>query len=178
MGVVQATDAVTALDIVTLVIAVLGAVTGIAALAWSIAAHVLSGPRPKVTLLDGWTNGRGYASVPFRRFSTASKPEGFEMPMVGVQVNNAGRSPVQVTAIVVTNGSARYGEIGTATAMHPELPTLLGPGEQQTWWLDGVSVLTFLDLTDATTVFAQVDLGTGGSARSDAVSIEPRPDVA
>lgn len=130
----------TALDIVTLIIAVIGAFTGIGALAWGIAQHQLSGVRTKVDLVGGWLLSGGMViSGPIRTVSAhTDQPQG--LPVVGVRINNVGRLPVSVTQWSVRVGSTRMQS--TSFYGNPDLPFRLEVGSEQTWYIEAERVVT------------------------------------
>lgn len=165
-------ERLTALDVITLVLAITGTVTGVAALGWSVATHYLTGPRVKVTLRAGWRSASGSATVPIASFLTISRSELFPEAVIGVVVNNSGRSPVHVTTWYLNVGSARIG------GSHEDgpLPYLLGPGEEHTWWVnlnDVKILLRIVSRADKDVALAgTVGLGTGGSVQSN--SYDPK----
>jgi len=158
----------TPLDVVTLIIAVVGALSGVAALAWSVAAHLLTGPRVKVVLRGGWMNGTECVTVPINAFLAITPPEGFPAPVVAVHVYNSGRSPVQITTWAVSVGAATY---NNATGPgNDTLPCLLGPGEERMWYADRSFLITLVAMLNSggndVDLTGMVTLGTGRSVRS------------
>lgn len=160
-------EQLTALDVVTLVLAITGTVTGVAALGWSVAIHRLTGPRIKVTLRAGWRSSSGSATVPIGSFLTIAQPQLFPDAVIAVVVNNSGRSPVHITTWWLEVGSARIG------GSHEDgpLPYLLGPGEEHAWWIELSQVNDLLTIVHGAgaqvTLTGAVGLGTGGSVLSD-----------
>lgn len=133
-------DPVSALDIVTLVVAGIGALTGIAALAWQAATFALSGGRAKVTLKVAWLSPGGGALVgePGTWHPGRRPAEGFDLECFGVEVVNVGRLPITVTGWGVDIGKAQLGYV--LAAWNPPLPHRLDVGEQATWFVEAPSV--------------------------------------
>jgi hypothetical protein len=123
----------TAIQIITLVVALVGAATGIASLVWAIASHQLSGSRVKVRLVGGWMGQAGLVSAPIEGFKRFDQPSAeYPVAVVGVQANNVGRLPVAVTSWGIGIGPARLGFV-QAPVNNP-LPHVLGVGEEATWF--------------------------------------------
>ena len=133
----------TPLDYVTLGIAGVGAVTGVAALGATWAQFALSGPRLYVshsTVLAG-----------------APEPEW----LVGVTVENRGRTAASVTSLslVMQDGSERHipiaAMVASRRAVGPALPCRLEPYTEETWWIKPWAVMQAL-----------LDANAGGSVRA------------
>jgi hypothetical protein len=165
-------NAVTGLDIVTLAIAVVGAVTGIGSLAWNIASHKLTGPRVRVELVGGWGGPSGVSPVPWESFNPADGPPSSELtePIVGVVARNTGRYPASITSWTIQFGAVRYGPFDRPG--NKPLPYRLGGGEENSWFLDFgildavVMALSNIDMSIAHLV-AKVSLGTGETIESE-----------
>jgi hypothetical protein len=87
--------------VTTFVLAVIGAITGVASLAWNIVSFSLQGARPQLTPIVGILTGGGLAyadATRDMRQSLASAAN--QLPpgplVVGVKVVNAGRAPFHV----------------------------------------------------------------------------------
>lgn len=162
---------VTALDIATLVIAVCGAVTGVAALAWSVATHLLTGPRVAVELRGGFRGPANYSHTKFDKFDPTANvnAELLPIPIVVVLVRNRGRAPVSVTSWSVHIGDLGYGE--SSRDYNPALPYRLEGGETALWVIDleGI-VATMVAAQTVEPMYATVDLGTGKTAKSSRYS--------
>lgn len=156
---------VTALDITTLVIAVVGALTGVASLAWTVASHALSGARVKVELKAGWLGGGGAVTLPFTNFGSVARPEGIDGPaVVVVEARNVGRLPCSVVGWGVSVGSAQLGHV--QLPVNPALPHRLEVGEEGSWFVEMHSVLALIATLRETNVPAthlsgKVSLGDG-----------------
>lgn len=113
MAVSVRSHSVDALEIVTLVVAIVGAVTGVAALVWQAVSFVLSGSRPKLRVER---RKHGYITT----------------------VVNKGRSPLVVRSVgfrLPGNRDLRYGDDGQRSLAHgagPEFPWTIGPGDHET----------------------------------------------
>lgn len=163
-------NALTALDIVTLVVALIGAITGVAALAWGVAQHRLTGARVKVALVGGWAMGGGLASGPL---DTIRRPDGAGDAVVGVQVRNVGRLPAVVTVWGVRAGKASC-HSEAFSSFNPPLPKRIEVGEELTWYLPADMVATHARVTGQVLgnnrLSARVVLGTGEEITSKAIA--------
>lgn len=93
-------------DVTTLVIAVIGAVTGVASLVWSVATHVLSGGRVVVELLGGWTGPHAVMTAPLTRKPIPREPNYTDTP-----------GPAALRAVVTLGaGKERRSKVSPATA--------------------------------------------------------------
>lgn len=168
------TDEVTTLDIVTLVIATIGALTGIAGLVWAVATHTLTGARVKVDLLVGWVSGGAVVSVPWSKYRPGEPPPftGFraEDALVGVQVRNAGRMHCSVNWWGITLDNA-VSLTGVELPINRPLPHRLDAGEEVTWFAELHDVAAMVRATEGAKVpskaiFGQVRLGDGRAVHS------------
>lgn len=172
--VVEATNAVTPLDVTTLVIATIGALTGVASLVWAVTSHLLSGARVKVELLVGWAGNAGVVTIPWSSFNPSAPPPfhgiPVDFPVVGVQVRNAGRLPCSVHgwSIALDNGVALS---HVPMPMNPPLPHRLDLGEEQTWFAELHTVLSMIEVSIQSNmppkvIFGATRLGDGRSISS------------
>lgn len=133
-GVAQ--DPVTGLDLLTLGIAVLGALTGLASLVWQAVSFVLSGGRPKVELLEAWLGtGGGVTGVPGTWPGRRPPVPTMDQEHLAVRVSNVGRLPLSVTSWGIKIGPTELSHTPGGLWNKP-LPYRLDVGEQQTWFVD------------------------------------------
>lgn len=132
-------DKVTALDVVTLVTAMLGALTGIAALAWQWTTWSLSGARIQVDLKHAWL-GRGGAitGVPGTWKDTRPPAAGYDLECLAVETRNVGRMPASITGWAVEVGVASLGYFDSP--WNKPLPHRLESGESVTWFVERATV--------------------------------------
>jgi hypothetical protein len=108
------------LDLVTLLVAVLGVVTGAASLAWQWYSFRRSGP--DVTVRISWG------------LAPASLVEDEMVLVLIVEANNAGRQRIQITSW----GIRLPGKLGSIQTLYPSfgsspIPTVLEPGHSASW---------------------------------------------
>lgn len=115
----QRARTVLGVDLLTLGIAVFGAVTGAASLAWAIASHILSGGRVKVELLAGWASAGDLFTGPLTKDTIRPDPADDFEPMLAVRASNTGRLPVSVEGWSVGIGDARLGHVPHPASTHP-----------------------------------------------------------
>lgn len=165
---------VTALDITTLVIAVVGATTGIASLGWTVASHVLTGARVKVELVVGWVANGSVVTLPWSSHDPSKPPLltgiDFQYSVVGVQVRNIGRLACSVRgwSVSLDNGVA-LGHV--ELPMNSALPHRLDAGEERTWFANLAHVVAMIEASRGSnmpprTVFASSSLGDGRTIKS------------
>jgi hypothetical protein len=104
--------------VATLIIAIIGAVTGMGSLAWQVGAFRQSGPRVKVTAMQALLIGMGYADD--RHMS--------------VTATNSGRAPVTVKGwgLRMPNGDAIH--VTSSVPLSASLPYRLEPGSDASWY--------------------------------------------
>jgi hypothetical protein len=133
---------ITALDLITLGIAVFGALTGLAALLWQIAQHALTGPRIQVALKSAMLGpGGAVVAREDRAWSQAEAlaPNGYSTPAYAVSVINRGRFPASVDSIVLTvGGGMGFRPIGEL--LGSQLPCSIDGGGAETWYVNAQSV--------------------------------------
>jgi hypothetical protein len=162
---------ITNLELVTLVIAIIGALTGVASLAWSIASHLLSGARVTVELEAGWVGPAGMIHGPIESFNPHTPPmDGMREPVICVQVRNKGRLQTSVTGYSVKVGRTNY--FVPAHPANPALPFILGVGESAIWMADHAGVVAAVHahrevLGQILEIRGQVDLGDGRTIVSE-----------
>lgn len=140
-----AVDAPTTLDYVTLGIAAVGAVTGIAALGATWAQFMLSGARVRVT-------------------TGTAMPVATQEFLLYVAVENVGRMPTTVHGLSLdlpNNQHVPLGmEISRGRGIGPPLPHRMEPGEEQSWYFEVEPMLeTFRLQNKPTTLHARAATG-------------------
>lgn len=142
----------TLLDYWTLAIAIVGALTGIAALFAQVWSHVLSGPRVKVGISN---------SLPI--------PDSGPLRWVlGLEASNVGRLPVTITSSGLMfkgrDGETKKIPIGMArqaVIFGPHGPHRLPDGESATWLLEPAGIAQTVSEQGARDVRGFVSLATG-----------------
>jgi hypothetical protein len=124
-------------DVVTLAVAVVGAVLGAASLAWQAATFALSGSRVRVRMHRGAisSDGSRRISAPLEVSDdtwAAMQAQGFTRDVLIVEARNVGRMPVSVerTAIAADSG---FGFEWAGDPTNPALPHRLEPGAKASW---------------------------------------------
>lgn len=114
----------TPLDVATLVLGIIGTTTGLAALAWNVAAFRLSGHRLDMELTHGLTislNENGRPQLPGSWNLT-------------VRVSNQGRQPVNVQGLdCIVDGEPKRAVSWTAWTGRDPLPHRLEPQSESVW---------------------------------------------
>ena len=89
---------VTALDLTTLIVAIVGAITGIVALVLQAIFFRSSGPGLRCELLWAWVHrsGRGAVTMPLAKGVAEPPDPAYVRPMFAVEVRNSGRAPATV----------------------------------------------------------------------------------
>jgi hypothetical protein len=175
------------LEIVTLVVAILGVLLALASLVWQAATFVLSGSRVRLLLRQGalkrMAGGTVRISGPLQ--PTASdcevmRSQGFEEPVLIVEVRNRGRMAVSVEDIAAVSEDG-WGFKRAEDPENPSLPHRLEPGAKQAWH---VELAVFQALVDKDRkprkAWMTVELGTGRVMRtkqSTLVSPSATPDA-
>lgn len=143
----------TGLDYWTLAIALLGAVTGVAALVTQVWGLVLSGPRIKVSVASAFAPGQtGW--------------------LLSLDASNVGRLPVTILELGTTFRAggewkkAAVGMMPSGTAVGPDIPHRLADGEASTWVLDPITLAKATEDHGVTAVHGYVRLATGQTLRS------------
>jgi hypothetical protein len=155
--------------VLTLAIAVFGAITGAASLGWSVASHVLSGGRVSVELLAGWVGPSNLITGPLTLKPLDPDLSFVDQPVLAVKARNTGRLPVSVEGWAVKFGDMSLGHV-QHFANEP-VPKLLGVGESATWVAPLDQVLAAIEATrsvgmDTKDLRGTVSLGSGKARRS------------
>jgi hypothetical protein len=172
-------NSVTGLDIATLVIAVVGAITGVGSLLWNVVSHSLTGARVRVEVLGGWTDLTAVVAVPWPGFDPRTPPTSqFTTPVVAIRVRNVGRLPAWVTRWSLDVGDGTRLDDQVSMPGNDPLAHRLDGGEENMWLLpylllDAVLVTLTGTATPVTELTASVSLGTGRSIRSRSVPVIP-----
>jgi hypothetical protein len=130
-------------DLATTILATLGVALSLLSLAWQFVSFRLSGSRVSVVLRSGMRDGSAVVTIP----GTADpehlkmvRAQGFTDPVLGVEVNNSGRSPTNIVSvsIVYPNGAAF-----TLTTVDPPLPFKLDAESEKTWYFSADEITTY-----------------------------------
>ena len=164
---------VSALDIVTLVIAIAGFGLGVASLVWNVVAHVATGVRVDVLLTCGYVGNGGYAHW---QPSTSDRPFASGLsgaPVFGVIVHNTGRLPAVVTNVSI--GTPVMALSQAYVGPSPRLPHQIEVSADATWFMNFADIAALLDVsskakTPTSQLVATVGLGSGKSVRSKPAS--------
>ena len=163
----------TALDITTLVIAVLGFLVSGISLTWQVLQHVLSGDRVSVELLWGGFREGAVVVGPIHAGSLDSAvSQGFTELIFAIRGRNKGRQAVDVTGYQVSiDGGFSYSLPGWHP--NPTPPHRLEAGSSVTFYVPMGDVLATIDATREVIggtkggLRGTLDLGTGKTVHSD-----------
>lgn len=129
-------------DIVSLVIASISLLVAGLSLGWQIGQWLLSGGRPKATLLHGVQGRGGVFTGPVEKAGRSRNVEdlrkqGFYGPeVVGVQVTNHGRASVAVESVALCSRGGGISYVPNGDLIGPQLPYRLDAGTNETWFVD------------------------------------------
>lgn len=161
----------TALDIITLGIAVAGLVVAVIGLTWQVVQHRLTGSVVVVELLAGALGRGGAATGPIGTFDASMfASQGFTTPILAIRGRNRGRLAVDVTGWDVLTGDG-FGYTLPGFGPNPQVPHRLEPGAAVTFYcpLADVAALFATKRTVGKTderVRGSLSLGTGEVVRS------------
>ncbi|WP_066038642.1 hypothetical protein [Herbiconiux solani] len=136
------------LSIVSLVVAAIGAATGIAALVWQIVVRTRGAHRVRVTAASGMWRFTDEAALG---------------PYVGIEVRNTGAAPVQVTgwAVELPDGGKLVGVAPDPHMPNPALPHMLEAGTRATFYVRSAAIAQHAKGKDVRELRVFVDLATG-----------------
>ena len=150
----------TALEVVTLVTAIVGAVTGTGALVWGVSQYLLTGPRVKVNIKEARLGMGGYVSGPGSW--RTDDPQFFE-PMLAVEVVNHGRAPTTVEAVAIRFANKiEYRDLDSYGGANKSTPHRLEEHSSATWLIDLRAAQATVDVS--TRVLKQPDRRVWGRA--------------
>jgi hypothetical protein len=166
------------MDVTTLVIAVFGLVLSLAALCWQAATWHLSGPRVRVEMLVGATNGRQYGTVPvkegWQKPVEDFRAQGLGERLLAAKILNVGRQATQVVGYSAgTDTGVKLGVVAAPPGT-PPLPHRLEAESQVLYYLDLEDLTSALALLHGThqqakTVMMHAELGSGRTVSSEPV---------
>jgi hypothetical protein len=175
-------DGTTALDIVTLVVAITGVALALGSLAWQAATFILSGSRARVKLRRGAIQRDALGRIvrvagplqPSARDLALMRSQGFTRDLLIVEVRNVGRLAVSVESAT----AEAEGGWGFAVLQDPEntaLPFRLEPGAKESWHVDLAPLQMVADSEGKPKrAWMSVELGTGKVLRTkQTVMLEP-----
>ena len=126
---------ITTLDIVTLVVAVFGALLGLAALVWNIAEFRLAGPRVKVAIKAAViSKAMEDAITGLEAVWTQNFDPRINERAVAIWVRNVGRFPTSIETYRVDVAEG-YAFTDTQSLVGPPVPHRLEAGEAATWYI-------------------------------------------
>jgi hypothetical protein len=131
----------TALDFTTLVLAMVGAATGVFAILWNITQFVLAGPRVKVSIKEGITDGFQVVTGPGVWTNQMHRGFGPMSPIVAIEVTNKGRLPVTISnASAVLSNQMAFSSI-------EDMNHRLDPYSSYTWRLPADQISTMVTVS-------------------------------
>ncbi len=140
------------ISIIGLVVASIGAATGIAALVWQIVTRTRGAHRVKVRAVPGMMLVRG----------------GFnEGPFIEIQISNSGAAPVQIRqwSIVFPDNTGMVVAVPELLPVQPSLPYMLQAGTRVSFFTRTSAIAEALNGKDIRTAAVQVQLATGQTVR-------------
>jgi hypothetical protein len=158
----------------TLVVAILALVISVSSLTWQIVLYLLGGSRVRTELRIGALGPSGAVhGPPESQVNPALLAEqGYNEPIIGVQVRNVGRLAVSVTKwdVAFDNGGA-FSQPGWHVNDAYPLPYRLEPGGEAVWFCPAAPVHATIKAFASSShpvrfVRARVGLGTGKSVTS------------
>jgi hypothetical protein len=117
------TDPFTTADLVTLVVAIVGAATGVGSLVWAVVSRRLDRGRLQVALRAGWLTDEGAVTAPLEGAGEIALSRTAD-PLLVVETTNIGRLPISVMAWAIEIGPvsvAGRNDLG----VNPSLPARL-----------------------------------------------------
>jgi hypothetical protein len=175
--VIAAAEEVTGLDILTLAVAIAGAITGVVALVMQNVFFRNSGPRVRCALKGAWVHRFGAGALTFpmdRGFGAPPEPE-YDRPMFAVEVRNRGRAATTVDQVLIDlpDGTAFR---QPAPDIGPACPHRLEAEASETWYLDPQPIITAAQVFKIPPdVRAVVVLGSGRSSATKRYPLRLRP---
>jgi hypothetical protein len=166
-----AANEVTSLDVLTMGVAIVGAVTGIVALVVQSIQFRSSGPRLKVDLLWAWIGpgGSGAITVPMTGKRPTPPEQGYDTLMLAVQARNTGRAATTVETAGIRRSDGMRFHHPTAP-VGPSTPVRLEAESSVMFFVDPQPMLVAAEVIPATGgIAAYVMLGSGREVRSGEV---------
>ena len=168
VGRMQDPSAVTGLDLVTLAVAIVGAVSGVVALALQGLFFRNSGPRVVAGLRYAWINPAGAAiTLPIGAQITGPPQQGFTTLMLAVEARNKGRAATTVEKVSIDlPGGVAFQH--TSPPVGPGVPYRLDAESSETWYLDPAGILSAAEVFKVPAlVGGAITLGSGRVIRTD-----------
>lgn len=137
------TEPTSAIDVVTLVIAIVALVLACASFGWQVLQHILTGPRVRVELLWGGMGADRVVTGPVSGDLDAFKHAGVSTFIFSVKGRNRGRYPMDVTGFAIdVEGSGAYCRAGWAP--NPPLPHRLEAGSEVAFYIPLEDIEVFI----------------------------------
>jgi hypothetical protein len=140
--------AITGFDIFTLVVAAVGAVTGIAALIVEALLFQRSGPRVSVEMRQAWAGQGGAITVSLEEGIRRTPPAGYVGFYWAIKVTNSGRAATTVERVIVDVDKAEFFE--PVPPFGPGYPARLEAESSETWYGEMHNALATVEATVAT----------------------------
>lgn len=140
------------ISIVGLIVAAIGAATGIAALVWQIVTRTRGAHRVKVRAVPGMMLvGKGFNQGPF----------------IEIQISNSGAAPVQIRqwSIVFPDKTGMLVAVPEPLPVQPSLPYMLEAGTRVSFFTRASAIAEGLNSRDIRTAAVEVHLATGQTIR-------------
>lgn len=156
----------------TLVVALIGALTGVASLVWSVVSHVKSGVRVEVDFTAGYFSALQKTYM-YSDATTSEDPPSAShvagIPVVGITVRNVGRLPARVASACIGNGSVIFKILKMVQS--PPMPALVDVSDEARWYFDFATIerLAVASATEGRSsdmLVAEIRLGSGSSISS------------
>jgi hypothetical protein len=167
-----------ALQLATLIVAILALVVASASLTWNVVQFLLGGSRPTALLVVGALAPGGMVTMEAgsdtaKELDRLAATDGYNQGVIGVRVINRGRAPTTVQRWEIkTDDPSGISLNPLGESIGPPLPHVLAAGAQETWVTDLAHAARLAAATAGTfnrplpPVYGVVELGTGRALRS------------
>ena len=118
----------------TFVLALIGALTGVAALAWSVLEFLFGGAWVKVRLVSAWIGPGGAVTSESQSGWSRSPDQALPTPAIGIVVINRGRHPTTVASVSFSGEDFNFVPLGLRIG--PPIPYRLEGQSAESWFLE------------------------------------------